>query len=95
MSLGGGSVLSVVTQNALKSSGIPIVFLDVSLTVAAPRVGFNRDRPLLVNNPRQQWQILMDKRRPIYESLASVHIDVDEKSVSKIVDEILSEAPLS
>ena len=95
LSLGGGSVLSVVTQNALKSSGIPIVFLDVSLTVAAPRVGFNRDRPLLVNNPRQQWQILMDKRRPIYESLASVRIDVDEKSVSKIVDEILSEAPLS
>ncbi len=94
LSLGGGSVLSVVTQDALNNSGIPIVFLDVSLTVAAPRVGFNRDRPLLVNNPRQQWQILMDKRRPIYESLASLHIDVDEKSVSKIVDEILSEVPL-
>ncbi len=90
LSLGGGSVLSAEVQSALKNSGAEVVFLDVSLSVAAPRVGFNRDRPLLMNNPRQQWQTLMEKRRPIYESLATLHILVDEKSVSKIVAEISS-----
>ncbi len=88
LSLGGGAILSALTQSALRTCALPVVFLDVSLTVAAPRVGFNRDRPLLMNNPRQQWQSLMEKRRPIYENLATLTILVDEKSVLSIVDEI-------
>ena len=46
LSLGGGAPLSETAQNAIKESGSPVVFLDVSLAGAAPRVGFNRDRPL-------------------------------------------------
>lgn len=63
----------------------PIIFLDVSLAVAAPRVGFNRDRPLLLSNPRAQWQALAETRRPIYESLATVKIKVDGMSVDEVV----------
>ena len=66
-----------------------LIFLDVSLAVAAPRVGFNRDRPLLLNNPRQQWQKLMDMRRPTYEALASTIIEVGTRSISVIVKEIM------
>jgi shikimate kinase len=62
--------------------------LDVSLATAAPRVGFNRDRPLLLGNPRAQWQALSDKRRPIYEALADVSIKVDDMSVEAITSEI-------
>ena len=40
---------------AAKDIKRPIVFLDVSISSAAPRVGFNKDRPLLTVNPRQQW----------------------------------------
>ena len=36
-------------------------------TDAAQRVGFNRDRPLLLGNPRAQWIRLMEARRPLYE----------------------------
>jgi len=71
LSLGGGAPIAQRAQDLLKSANAPIFFLDVSLAVAAPRVGFNRDRPLLLGNPRAQWQSLAETRRPIYESLAS------------------------
>lgn len=89
LSLGGGAVLSTAVAQALRDVNPQIIFLDVSLAVAAPRIGFNRDRPLLLGNPRQQWQKLMDERRPIYESLATVHILTGDKSVNEVVKEIL------
>jgi shikimate kinase len=88
LSLGGGAPIASRAQNLLKSSQTPVFFLDVSLAVAAPRVGFNRDRPLLLGNPRAQWQSLAETRRPIYESLASYVIKVDAMSVKEVVDAI-------
>jgi shikimate kinase len=85
ISLGGGAPISQPAQDALSSSNSTIVFLDVALATAAPRVGFNRDRPLLLGNPRAQWQSLSDQRRPIYEKLASHSIKVDAMTVDEII----------
>ena len=90
LSLGGGAPIAQRAQDILKTAKAPIFFLDVSLAVAAPRVGFNRDRPLLLGNPRAQWQSLAETRRPIYESLASFVIKVDAMSVEEVVDAIVS-----
>ncbi|CAB4548331.1 MAG: AAA family ATPase [Actinobacteria bacterium] len=90
LSLGGGAPLSEVAQKAIISSSAKIVYLDISLSAAAPRVGFNRDRPLLLNNPRAAWQALMEKRRPIYLSLATQVILVDNLSPKEIVEAIIS-----
>jgi shikimate kinase len=90
LSLGGGAPIAQRAQEILKTAHAPIFFLDVSLAVAAPRVGFNRDRPLLLGNPRAQWQSLAETRRPIYESLASFVIKVDAMSVEEVVDAIVS-----
>ncbi len=92
LSLGGGAVLTSGVAEALRMADTKVIFLDVSLAVAAPRIGFNRDRPLLLSNPRQKWQTLMDARRPIYESLAATKIEVEDRSVNEIVGEILSKA---
>ena len=89
LALGGGAPLSDAAQELLHSKGEAIVYLDVSLATAAPRVGFNRDRPLLLSNPRGAWQELMDKRRPIYEALATHIVKVDERAPKDIVDEIV------
>ncbi|MEY3769636.1 MAG: hypothetical protein RL390_500, partial [Actinomycetota bacterium] len=62
---------------------------DISLSAVSPRVGFDSARPLLMVNPRQKWAELMNARRPIYESLADLKIDVSEKSVEEIVSEIV------
>jgi shikimate kinase len=88
ISLGGGAPISDQAQQLINSSESTVVFLDVSLATAAPRVGFNRDRPLLLGNLRAQWQALSDKRRPIYEALADVSIKVDDMSVEAITSEI-------
>jgi shikimate kinase len=85
ISLGGGAPISDSAQAALQSSKSVIVFLDVSLATAAPRVGFNRDRPLLLGNPRAQWQALSEQRRPIYEKLATQSIKVDDMTVDEII----------
>ena len=85
ISLGGGAPISESAQDVLQSSNSMIVFLDVSLSTAAPRVGFNRDRPLLLGNPRAQWQALSDQRRPIYEKLATQSIKVDDMTVDEII----------
>ena len=89
LSLGGGAPLSDSAQEMLREINGAIIYLDVSLATAAPRVGFNRDRPLLLNNPRGAWQELMDKRRPIYEALATHIVKVDERAPKDIVDEIV------
>ncbi|GEL97160.1 shikimate kinase [Cellulomonas terrae] len=80
LALGGGAVLDEETQADLvdyAGRGGVIVFLDVTLAAAGPRVGFNQARPLLLGNPRAQWQALMEARRPIYERLALVCVLTD------------------
>jgi len=89
LALGGGAPISIDAQSALRAIASPVVYLDISLATVAPRIGFNRDRPLLLHNPRGQWQTLMEARRPIYESIADTVIDVNDKSESEIVTLIL------
>jgi shikimate kinase len=93
ISLGGGAPISEQAQQELRSSDSMVIFVDVSLATAAPRVGFNRDRPLLLGNPRAQWQALSDKRRPIYEALAEMSIKVDDMSVDEIASAIEKSLP--
>ena len=92
IALGGGAPITLETQQKLESSDFPIIFIDVSISQAANRVGFNKDRPLLLINPRQQWLNLMNYLRPIYERLASEIVSSDNKKpveVAKIISEKL------
>lgn len=93
IALGGGSVMDLEVSKRL-SPMANVVFLDVSISNAAPRVGFNRDRPLLLGNPRQQWISLMEKRRSTYESLAKARVSTDNKKPIEVVEEIIKELAL-
>jgi len=90
LALGGGSVVDPLVADALKTGVHPVVYLEVSLAQAAPRVGFNKDRPLLLVNPRAQWQALMEKRRPIYESLATAKFSTDSVKAPDVAQQIIS-----
>ena len=92
VSLGGGAPISLPAQELIRSSGATVIFLDISLGKAAARVGFNRDRPLLLGNPRAQWNELMSSRRPIYEALATAVVPVDDRTVNEICADILAVA---
>lgn len=88
LALGGGSILDSEVDKELSKLKSRVIYLEVSISNAAPRVGFNKDRPLLAVNPRQQWMALMEKRRPIYERLAGHKVSTDNKKPSEVVKEI-------
>lgn len=91
LALGGGAVLDADVDAALTAyarEGGTVVFLDVSLSQAAPRVGFNTARPLLLGNPRGQWQALMDARRPVYSRLATLHVVTDGRRPAQVAADV-------
>ena len=87
LALGGGAVLDSGTRDLLR--GRTVVFLDVGIKDAASRIGLNRDRPLLLGNPRAQWLRLMEARRPVYEEVASVRVDTDGRSAEEVAAAVL------
>ena len=91
LSLGGGAVMNSEIAKALKSSPAKKVFLDISLSAVVPRIGFDTPRPLLMVNPRQRWNELMEQRRSTYEALADLQIDVSNLSVAEVVSKIVGE----
>jgi shikimate kinase len=88
LALGGGAVMSARTQELLGSFRPKVILLEVSISQAAPRVGFNKERPLLAINPRQQWQALYEKRIPTYKRLAGFAISTDSKKPQEVAEEI-------
>ena len=87
IALGGGSVLDPDVEQRLQDFS-EVIFLDVSISNAAPRVGFNKERPLLMGNPRQQWLALMEKRRPIYERISARIVSTDNRKPQEVAREI-------
>ena len=88
LALGGGAVLDPGTRERL--AGRPVVFLEVDLPDAAARVGLNRDRPLLLGNPRGRLKLLMDERRPLYEEVASLTVPTSGRTPDEVVDAVLA-----
>jgi shikimate kinase len=89
VALGGGAVLDLATRTRL--AGHRVVFLDVGLADATARVGLNRDRPLLLGNPRARLKLLMDARRPLYEEVASLTVPTGGRTPDEIADTVLAE----
>lgn len=90
LALGGGAVTNDHIRDLLR--GHRVVFLDVSLTDAASRVGLNRERPMLVGNPRAQLRKLLEARRPRYEEVAAVTVDTTGRSPDDVAAEVVLHA---
>jgi shikimate kinase len=91
LALGGGAVLHPGTREALAAyvaGGGVVVFLDVSLEHAAPRVGLDASRPLLQGDPRQRWADIMAERRPTYEAVATLRVPTDGRTAGEVAREI-------
>ena len=87
LSLGGGAVLDEDTRALLAEH--TVVFLDVGLAQASRRVGFNRDRPLLLGSPRSQLMTLMEARRTFYLEVATVTVPADG-SAGSVADAVIA-----
>lgn len=89
LSLGGGAVMNDDTRRELHDHRV--VFLTVGLAAASPRVGFSRNRPLLLGSPRKQWLQLFQQREPLYLEVADLTVATDELSVNEVAEVVLSE----
>lgn len=88
LSLGGGAVGRAETRDALARHHV--VYLDVDLPEAAKRVGMNTARPLLLGNVRATLGKLLDERRPLYESVATVTVATGGRTPEDIAADLAS-----
>jgi shikimate kinase len=88
LALGGGAVLAAATRQAL--AGHPVVFLSAGVPAAAHRIGLNRDRPLLLGNPRAQLRALLDARLPLYREVAAATVETDKLTPDEVADAVLA-----
>lgn len=84
ISTGGGIIKSEENRQLLKLSGF-IVFLNVHTDTILKRLKHDLTRPLLnVKNKKQAIQTLITERQPLYESIASIQIDTNTRSINDI-----------
>ncbi|WP_442938453.1 shikimate kinase [Nocardioides sp. Soil805] len=86
LALGGGAVLDPATRSML--TGHRVVFLRVGLSEAVKRVGLGVGRPLLLGNVRSRIKTLLDERTPVYESVATLVVDTDDRTPDEVAARI-------
>lgn len=92
VSVAGGAVLDPDNRACIRAAGI-VVWLRAEVATLAARVGDGAGRPLLGDDPPAALARLYGERRPLYEDLADVVVDVDGRPVADVVDEIAGHVP--
>ncbi|WP_226761374.1 shikimate kinase [Arthrobacter sp. SO3] len=86
ISLGGGAVLDSGTQQLLERC--TVVYLQCDADTVAERIARSSGRPLLAGDAMERWKTLFATRRPVYERLADLVIDVRNGSVPDLAHRI-------
>ena len=88
LSTGGGIILSQENRNNLFTDDILTVYLSASPNLLFERLKFDTTRPLLkVDNPLEEINKILNARHKYY-SMAKQTINVDNKTIDEIVEEI-------
>lgn len=89
ISAGGGLPMKRENRELLKGLGT-VVYLRVTPETVCTRLAADTTRPLLRGeHPEEKVRVLLEKRAPVYESAADVIIDVDDKDLDAITDEVI------
>lgn len=76
LALGSGAVLDTTVREIL--AGRTVVYLAADFTTVAKRAGLDRPRVVLPGNPRGRLRAMLDERRAVYESLATITVQADD-----------------
>lgn len=88
LATGGGAVLDPENRAVLASRGV-VIYLRTGLTHLVQRTSRDSKRPLLKSgDPAEKLQELLEIRGPLYEDMADLVIDTDQRPLQSIVDEI-------
>lgn len=88
VALGGGAVTNERTRALLADHCV--VWLRVSLSDAAHRVGLGASRPLLAGNVRTRLLTLMQEREVWYAEVSTATVDTSGSSVADVVSRVLA-----
>jgi shikimate kinase len=91
LSLGGGAVLSKRTRKMLRDHRV--VWLRVTASSAISRIGLDTARPLLLGNVRGRLIKLLGERAPLYDEVATTHVDTDNTTPAEVVEFIVRTWP--
>ena len=92
VSVAGGAVLDPDNRKRIRAAGT-VVWLRAAVPLLVARVGDGGGRPLLKDDVEGNLSRLYAQRRPIYEELADVIVDVDSAEPSEVVDQIVKALP--
>ena len=84
ISVAGGAVLDPSNRRRIAEGGT-VVWLRADPVTLAARVGDGHGRPLLADDPAGALRRLYDERRPLYEEIAEVIVDVDGLTRDEVV----------
>jgi shikimate kinase len=88
VSVAGGAVLRPANRELLQESGT-VIWLRARPETLAARVGDGHGRPLLDGDPAAAITHLDAVRRPLYQEVADVIIDVDDLGPQQVATHIL------
>lgn len=86
ISTGAGVVMNKIVLDYLRELPAKIVFLNASFPFLHERLSQDNTRPLFLEET--EAKMLYDFRLPLYKSYADKIIDVDQKTISEIAQEV-------
>ena len=90
LATGGGAILAEENRRRLSERGT-VVYLKTGVAAQLERIADDRERPLLKRgDKRATLEELGRRREKRYRQIADVTIDVDDKSVRDVADEIIA-----
>ena len=89
ISTGGGIVISPRNRDLLKQNPENI-YLKADFETLYQRISLDKDnqRPLFLNNSKEDWEAIFNERQIWYEEVASQIVDVSRLSPEEIIEEL-------
>lgn len=72
---GGGAMQNSETAEAVKNNGGVIVYLNVPFDVCYDRIKNDSNRPIVVNNTKEQLEEIYNNRRDIYMKNSTIMVE--------------------
>lgn len=85
---GGGAMLKKENADIASAAGT-VVYIDVPFEICYSRISGDKNRPIVMNNTKEELEIIYDGRAPVYSENASVTVSGDG-SAEDIAERIIA-----
>lgn len=73
---GGGAMLNPISAEVGRTAG-SVIFLDVPFNVCYDRIQGDTNRPIVMNNSKEQLEEIFNQRQKVYEANSSFKVDIN------------------